>query len=73
MIVGGASFDKWVMILLNYFSYEDSHILLSLETEVWDFENGDNQIITPYLYDYYYGIGLYAVDFNFCSNWIFLI
>ena len=56
------------MILLNYFSYEDSHILLSLETEVWDFENGDNKVITPNLYDYYYGIGLYAVDFNFCSN-----
>ena len=38
------------------------------ETEVWELENGDNKVITPTLGGYYTGIGLYAVDFNFCSN-----
>ena len=70
MIVGGYS-QKWVMILPYYFDYEDFDFFLSSETEVWELENGENKVITPTL-SYHYGIGLYAVDFNFCSNWIFL-
>ena len=50
------------------FGYEDSDFFLSLETEVWELENGNNKVITPALNRYYGGIGLYAVDFNFCSN-----
>ena len=57
------------MILPYYFDYEDSDFFLSfIETEVWELENGSNKIITPNLDGYYDGIGLYAVDFNFCSN-----
>ena len=64
------------MILTYYFGYTDSdfylkHFLkhfLSTETEVWELENGSSKVITPSLDGYYYGIGLYAVDFNFCSN-----
>ena len=56
------------MILPYYFDYEDSDFFLSYETEVWELENGSNKVITPTLDDYFDGIGLYAVDFNFCSN-----
>ena len=59
------------MILPFLFGYEDSDFFLSLETEVWELENGNNKVITPALNRYYGGIGLYAVDFNFCSNWSF--
>ena len=50
---------------------EDSDFFLSFETEVWELENGSNKVINPTLDEYAFGIGLYAVDFNFCSNWIF--
>ena len=56
------------MILPYYFSYEDFDFFLSFGTEVWELENGSNKVITPNLDYYYNGIGLYAVDFNFCSN-----
>ena len=56
------------MILPYYFGYEDSDFLLSTGTEVWELENGNNKVITPTLSGYYYGVGLYAVDFKFCSN-----
>ena len=56
------------MILPNYFGYEDSDFFLSFETEVWELENQNSTVITPTLDGYYVGIGLYAVDFNFCSN-----
>ena len=69
MIVGGYYYaGELVMILPCYFSYEDSDFFLSLETEVWELENGNNKVINPTLDDYYGGIGLYPVDFNFCSN-----
>ena len=69
MIVGGY-YEKWVMILPNEFGDEDSDFLLSFETEVWELANGNNKIITPTLSNHHLGIGLYAVDFNYCSNWI---
>ena len=56
------------MILPYSFGYEDSDFFLSYETEVWELENGDNKVITPTLTGYHSGIGLYVVDFNFCSN-----
>ena len=56
------------MILPYYFGYEDSDLFLSFGTEVWDLEIGDNKVIDPTLSGYYIGIGLYAVDYNFCSN-----
>ena len=56
------------MILPYYFGSEDSDLFLSFETEVWELESGDNKVISPTLTNYYVGIGLYAVDFNFCSN-----
>ena len=72
MIVGGY-WTTWVMIWPYNFSYEDSDFFISIETEVWELENGNNKVMTPILHDYSYGIGLYAIDFNFCSYWIFLI
>ena len=45
-----------------------SHFFLSFETEVWELENGNNKGINVTLTDFYYGIGLYAIDFNFCSK-----
>ena len=57
------------MFLSYFFGYQDSDFFLSFETEVWELENSNNKVITPTLSDYWYGIGLYAVDFNFCSNW----
>ena len=47
-----------------------SMYLLSAETEVWELETGNNKIISPTLPDgkYLSEIGIYAVDFNFCSK-----
>ena len=69
MIVGGSAYgERLVMILPHYFGYEDSDLFLSFETEVWELDVGDNKVITPTLTNYYHGIGLYAVNFNFCST-----
>jgi len=48
-------------------SYE---IFLSLPTEIWELENGNNKLVNPIMTDNYYseGIGLFAVDFNFCKK-----
>ena len=57
------------MILPYNFGYEDSDFFLSfIETEVWELENGSNKVINPAFTRHFEGIGLYAVDFNFCSN-----
>ena len=48
--------------------HRKSHFFLSFETEVWELENGNNKGINVTLTDFYSGIGLYAVDFNFCSK-----
>ena len=44
--------------------------ILSAETEVWELENGKNEIIEPTLATgtHAYGIGLYAVDFDYCRK-----
>ena len=56
------------MILPYYFGDEDSDFFLSFGTEVWDLEIGENKVIDPILSGYYTGIGLFAVNFNFCNN-----
>ena len=56
------------MMLAYYIDYEDFDFFLSFGTEVWDLEIGDNKVIDPTLSGYYIGIGLYAVDYNFCST-----
>ena len=45
-------------------------IFFSAETEVWEFETGTNNIIGATLENNYYayGIGLYAVNFDFCRK-----
>ena len=41
-----------------------------LVTEVWELENGNNDIIQPTLpsADYIYGIALYIVEKDFCKK-----
>ena len=45
-------------------------MFFSVPTEIWQLENGSNKIVSPALAKrkYYSGIGLYAVDFSFCST-----
>ena len=45
-------------------------IILRTETEIWDYDNGGNNIIDPILGrdEYAHGIGIYLVPLNFCSN-----
>ena len=40
-----------------------------VETELWDFNGGGNNVINPTLEnaDYTLGVGLYLVPFDFCS------
>ena len=47
-----------------------THLFSPLDTEVWEFENGNNKIIQPTLPvdTYVYGIALYVVEKNFCKK-----
>ena len=59
------------MTLYFHFGDIDSDFFLSIETEVWELESGNNKIIKPTLggrVSVHSGIGLYAVDFNFCRT-----
>ena len=40
-----------------------------VETELWDFNNGENSVIQPTLNnaDYTLGVALFQVPFDFCS------
>ena len=38
------------------------------QTEVWQLETGSNKIIGPTVYGHIYGVGLYAVNFDYCSK-----
>ena len=40
------------------------------DTEVWDLINADHKVINPSLpkNSYYYGIGLYLVDLEYCKK-----
>ena len=49
--------------------HQNNDFLFSLATEVWELKANDTSgIIRPELSDgnYRYGIGMYAVDFDFC-------
>ena len=43
---------------------------LRVETEVWELSNGNNKVINPTLSagHYAYGIGIYAVHFDYCRK-----
>ena len=45
-------------------------ILSDAETEVWTFEDGNSKTISPILPpgEFVSGIGLFAVDINYCST-----
>ena len=46
-------------------------MIFSAPTEIWQLQNGESKIVNPILItgNYIYGIGLFAVDFNFCKKW----
>ena len=48
----------------------NTNFAFSAETEVWELSNGNNKVINPTLPSthYRYGIGIYAVDFDFCRK-----
>ena len=50
--------------------FHDKNIFSDAETEIWDFINESNKVVDPTLPDnqYVWGIGLYIVPFDFCSN-----
>ena len=64
MIVGG----YWKKYDIDFYENPQNNILFSFQTEVWEFENGSNKIIQPTLTEYHLGIGLFAVDINFCRK-----
>ena len=57
--------EKFYQYIKNKFSV--------VETEIWDFSNGDNRIVDPALpINYIIGTGIYPVPIGFCSNqWYF--
>ena len=52
-------------LTLNFFISNGTEVL---ETEVWDFETGNNWTTEPSLPGYADGIALYFVDGNFCYS-----
>ena len=56
---------------LMHMSARISNFILSdAETEVWTFEDGNSKTISPILPpgEFVSGIGLFAVDINYCST-----
>ena len=52
----------------RYYIFFYSNIF-STDTELWEFDSLENQIIDPILsYDYQFGIGLFLVDKKYCSK-----
>ena len=60
----------WVSLFSIQIIFDDYNIFSDAETEIWDFINENNRVIDPTLPRemYAYGIGLYIVPFDFCSN-----
>ena len=50
--------------------FHDKNTFSDAETEIWDFLTATNKVVDPTLQhrDYMFGIGLYIVPFDFCSN-----
>ena len=67
MVIGGSSLDDRLVYFQNIFG--EKIFFSDPETEIWQFANGNNEIINPTLpdNDYIYGIGLYLVPFDFCT------
>ena len=59
---------EFIIMIGNIF--HDKNIFSDAETEIWDFINESTKMIDPMLRsgDYKFGIGLYIVPFDFCSN-----
>ena len=55
---------------MNEKLYQYITIKFSLETEIWDLNNGDSRTVDPTLQGdhYVWGIGIYLVPSGFCSN-----
>ena len=68
MIIGGVANSELVLNLFKSVIFNE--FLFSVATEIWELENGNNKIVNPTLtnYDYSHGIGLFAVDFDFCKK-----
>ena len=70
-VLDGENFQNlgsdWLENLCYNSDHKNSDILFSIETEVWELENGNNKIVDPTLANHYKGLALYAVDFSFCS------
>ena len=61
----------WSVAVKQYVRKITEHLLSApVETEVWELEDGKNKVINPSLpnYNYAQGIGMFAVDFNFCRK-----
>ena len=56
--------------LINKSKYQNNIFLSYLDTEIWEFEAGNNNVIDPSLpdWDYAYGIALFVVDADFCKK-----
>ena len=69
MIVGGYATSEYVTCKIST-GRRFVCFSVPVQTEVWDLETGFNKMINPILPNYHfaYGIGLFAVDFNFCQK-----
>ena len=72
MIIGGASADGQPSVFPS-FIYVSSGWIFSLQTEIWEIETLENQIIAPTLPHYNYReVGLFLVDGGYCKKtWFF--
>ena len=60
-----------VHIIWSRTIYNESHLkYFRVKTEIWKFENGNSKTIDPATTggSFIYGIGIYAVDFDFCRK-----
>ena len=60
----------WRQVSSLLWLFFDNRFFSGLETEIWNFTNESNKVVSPILpnTNYYYGIGLYLVPFNFCTT-----
>ena len=50
--------------------FPNKNIFSDAETEIWNLTNGNNKVVDPTLPNSHYawGMGLYIVPFDFCTN-----
>ena len=70
MIIGGDNSDEKYVYFIFLCISNDWTIFSSVETEIWEFNYGNKKVVDPTLPadDFAYGIGLYIVPFDFCTN-----